>query len=219
MLQSIALGGHHIHKLTAARHERLKCLQGRIRQRARRGTDPFCKERKEMCIQAVSLGELPRGFGEVADLPRIRHYHREASGRQRGDERGFVSSSSFQDDARRRLRAHAVDRRRDAGRSFGAVHDAPSGRHATTTSVFAMSMPANIAVDVIGLSMSRGTVWARPCEYGVTPTQLFGLTDETPATPRLSCVSSTVGTSSCRRRLDVLGNRRPKSRYKETGAQ
>lgn len=115
MLQSIALGGHHVDELPAARHERVKGLQGRIRQRAWCGMDSFGKERQEMRIQAVGLGELSGGLGEVADLPRLRHHHREARGRQRRDEPGFVSSGGLQNDERRRQRAHAVDRCRDAG--------------------------------------------------------------------------------------------------------
>jgi hypothetical protein len=71
---------------------------------------------------------------DVDSIPRIRHHHREAGGSQSGDERSFVSSGGFEDDERRRQGAVAVM----PGISFGAVHDAPSGRHATTKSVLAI---------------------------------------------------------------------------------
>ena len=76
VLQSIALGGHHVQELPPSRHERIELLQDRIRQRARCGMHPLRKERQELRIQAVGFGELARGLGTVADLARIRHNDR-----------------------------------------------------------------------------------------------------------------------------------------------
>ena len=73
VLQPIALSGHHVQELTAARHQGPEFLQGHIRHRPRREVHPFRKERQELRIQAVGFGELPGGFGEVADLARMRH--------------------------------------------------------------------------------------------------------------------------------------------------
>ena len=114
VLQSIALGGHHVQQLTAARHQGLELLQGRIRHRPRRGMYSFRKEREELRIETIGFGELPRRFGEVADLARVRHHHREAGDSQGGDERGFVSTRGFEDDERRRQGTHAVDGGGDA---------------------------------------------------------------------------------------------------------
>ena len=92
----MALGRHHVQALTTARDERLELLQGRVRQRPRRGVHPFRKERQEMRIQAVRFRELSGGFGEVADLTRIRHHHGKAGGGQGGDERSFVAPGGFE---------------------------------------------------------------------------------------------------------------------------
>ncbi len=38
-------------------------------------------------IDRIGLGEPPQRLRKVADLPRIHHDHRQAGGRQRGDQR------------------------------------------------------------------------------------------------------------------------------------
>ena len=187
MLQSIALRGRHVEELTAARHEGIELLKGRIRQRPGRGVHLVRKEREELRIQAVGLGELSSGSRKVADLARIRHDHGECRGGQGRDERGFITARRFEDDEARRLGAQAVDGGLMPGASFGAVHDVPSGRQATTKSAFAMSMPTKAEVDVIGPSTSQDPSWPGLADAGSRPHATVWAHDETPTTPRLSC--------------------------------
>jgi hypothetical protein len=104
VFQPIPRRGQYIQQLPAPRHERSERLDDGFRERAGRGLHPFGKERQDVRIQAVGLGELPRGFGEVAHLPGIRDDEREPSGRQRGNQRPFRAPGRFQHDERRRQR-------------------------------------------------------------------------------------------------------------------
>ncbi len=72
MLKPIALGRAHVEPLPPARHERIEALEDRIRQRAQRGMHPLRTGSEELRIQAVGFGELSSGFGDVANLVRVR---------------------------------------------------------------------------------------------------------------------------------------------------
>ena len=169
VLQSIPLGGQHLEELSPPRHEGVELLALGIRERPWRGLHTLGNEREEVGIEPVRLGELPGGFGEVADVARIRHDHGESAA-ARAETSGVsyppVASSTMRLGARVRTRSTVAVM---PGASFGAVHDVPSGRQATTKSAFAMSTPTKGAVGVIRASTSHGSVLARPCGCGVTP--------------------------------------------------
>ncbi|HVH26639.1 MAG TPA: hypothetical protein VM818_07770 [Vicinamibacterales bacterium] len=70
MLQAMSLGGQHIEELTAARHEGVQVLQHRIRQGTKIWVHPFGKQRDELSIKSVGLGELPGGCRDIDDPER-----------------------------------------------------------------------------------------------------------------------------------------------------
>ena len=184
----MALRGHHVQELTAARHEGPQGLQGRLRPRPRRGVNPFRNEREEGRIQPVGFRERSGGVGEVADLARIGPHHREFGGGQGGDQRRFVSPGRFEDDERGRHGTEALDGGDDASdlvRRGPRRAVRPAGHHEIRL--------GDIDTDEDGgrchrvLHGHRDPSWPSLANAGHAPTQLFGLADETPATPRLSC--------------------------------
>ena len=64
VLQPIPLRGQHVQQLSAARHQRVQLLDDGVRERARRGPHPVGKERQEVGIQVVGLGEWPVAFAK-----------------------------------------------------------------------------------------------------------------------------------------------------------
>ena len=194
MLQAIPLGGDHVEELTAARDEGLELLQHRIRQGTRIWVYPFGKEGDELGIKAVRLAELPGGLREVAYLTRIRDDDRERDGDQRRDERGFVSAGRFDHDERRRQSPHTVHRGGDSLALIGR-RPPPALRTAGHHEIRLGDVDAHedrgrchraLHVTKIGLGPALRI-------RGHAPTQLCGLTNETPTTPTLSCGLVTVG--------------------------
>lgn len=98
LAQSIALRLQHLDQLPAAREQRVELLGLRIRQRAHGGTHALGEERQDVGVDAIGLGELPRGFREIADLPRIRDDHRQPGRRQGCDAEELVPTRHLEED-------------------------------------------------------------------------------------------------------------------------
>ena len=71
VLQTMSLRRQHVQQLPAAHHQCVQLLQNRFLEGGM-GRTRSAKERQEVRIQAIGLGQLPRRPREVADLPRIR---------------------------------------------------------------------------------------------------------------------------------------------------
>jgi len=156
-------------------------------QRPRRGMYPVRKERQEMRIQAVGLGELPCRFAKVADLARIRDHEGERRGGQGRDERGFVPAGRFKDDQARRHGTQTVDGSRDA---FGIITRRPR-RPVWTAGHHKIGLGDVDADEGTGRCHRALPVhdpsWPGLADAGSRPLATVRAHDETLTTPTLSC--------------------------------
>jgi hypothetical protein len=128
----------------------LKLQEDCIRQRTGCGVHPFRKRREEMRIEAVGLASCPVALTIEVSYPP-------------------VASRTISVGARTRTRSMAAVM---PGASFDTVQDAPAGRQATTKR---FGEPTKVAVGVIRPPRDHGSVFARPCGYGITPPRNCGV--------------------------------------------
>ena len=79
--QAVLLGSHHGQHLPAARHQRGQGLGVGIPQGAHGWTNCLAEVGQYLSVQAVGLGQLAGGLGEIAHLPGVDHRYRQ---RRRG---------------------------------------------------------------------------------------------------------------------------------------
>src|SRR4249920_809679 len=61
----------HLNELTTTSHQIIELLSQRLFHRARRGADRPPKAAQYVRIDAIGLGQLPAGLGEIAHLARV----------------------------------------------------------------------------------------------------------------------------------------------------
>ena len=99
--EAILLRRQHLDEWSAARQEGGQRLRLRIRQGAQRRAQHLGEVRQHLGIEGVGFGQLPRGFGKIAHLPRVDHDDRHPRGRQDPRDRDLQSAGGFQDHERR----------------------------------------------------------------------------------------------------------------------
>ena len=113
--EPIAFGGQHVEELAAPREEGLEGLGGGIGQETRRRVHALGKERQDLGVDVIRLGELAGPACKVAHMTRIGDHQREAGGGQGGDHRAFVAAGGFEDDEGDGQRLEAAGERGEAG--------------------------------------------------------------------------------------------------------
>ena len=96
--QPVSLGHHHLDELASTGNECTQFQADLIGQGAQRRTHGLGKASQHFGIDAVGLGQLPGGFGEVSDLPRVDHDDRELSTAQSAGDTTLQSAGGLQHD-------------------------------------------------------------------------------------------------------------------------
>ena len=131
--ESVVLGHNHFGDLSPASNKCAQLQGDLIGQGTHSRTHPFGEAGQYHSIDVIGLGQLTRGFGEISDLTRIDHHHRQFGTGQCPSHPTLHTTGGFQHDqvfwiSSKRLTKSLIPRA-----SFKNDSLAPDGRTATSS--------------------------------------------------------------------------------------
>ena len=196
---ALLLSNLHLDNLPAAGDQRFQFSSiGRSKRlcHGATGLTEVCDRRR---VEAVRLGQLPQGSGEVADLSGVHDSHGDICGAQDNHEGGLVSTGGLQNDQSRMQVAELLDEPGDACFILGSPPRSPCGAHRNIEPLL-RDIDSNEHVWHLFLhgpsSHDAGSGW---------PRQLFGLSKSRGGPTRLSWGLPTKGSTVCPASIKIQG--------------